>query len=178
MADVNKFLPFVLKWEGGFVNDPADAGGATNKGVTLSTWKRVGYDKNKDGVIDVKDLKQLTNEDVLNRVLKPYYWDRWQADRIKSQSVAEILVDWVWGSGRYGITIPQRILGVKVDGIVGPKTLAAVNEANPRDLFFRIKAARVRYFLDICRARPANKKFFRGWMNRLDDLTFNEEDTK
>ena len=35
MANVNVLLPFILKWEGGFVNDPADAGGATNKGVTI-----------------------------------------------------------------------------------------------------------------------------------------------
>jgi len=28
------FLPFILRWEGGYVNNPADRGGATNKGVT------------------------------------------------------------------------------------------------------------------------------------------------
>ena len=35
MADVNKLAPFILKWEGGFVNDPDDLGGATNMGVTI-----------------------------------------------------------------------------------------------------------------------------------------------
>ena len=64
MADVNKLLPFILKWEGGFVNDPADAGGATNKGVTIATWRNVGYDKDGDGDIDVKDLKLLSVDDV------------------------------------------------------------------------------------------------------------------
>lgn len=39
MADVRKLKPFILKWEGGFVNDPADLGGATNKGVTIGTYK-------------------------------------------------------------------------------------------------------------------------------------------
>ena len=33
MAEVKKLVPFILKWEGGFVNDPDDLGGATNKGV-------------------------------------------------------------------------------------------------------------------------------------------------
>jgi lysozyme family protein len=37
MADVDKLLPFILKWEGRFVDDPADKGGATNMGVTLKT---------------------------------------------------------------------------------------------------------------------------------------------
>ena len=111
MADVRKLAPFILKWEGGFVNDPDDLGGATNMGVTIGTWKSCGYDKDGDGDIDVDDLHLLTREDVVNRVLKPHYWDRWKADEIKSQSVANILVDWVWASGAHGIKIPQRLPG-------------------------------------------------------------------
>lgn len=64
MANANILLPFILRWEGGFVNDPTDRGGATNKGVTITTWRQVGYDKDGDGDIDVDDLKLLTNEDV------------------------------------------------------------------------------------------------------------------
>jgi len=56
MANIQQLSPLILKWEGGYVNDPADLGGTTNKGVTLSTWKQQGYDKNGDGVIDVEDL--------------------------------------------------------------------------------------------------------------------------
>ena len=114
----------------------------------------------------------LTREDVVNRVLKPHYWDRWKADDIKSQSVANILVDWVWASGAHGIKIPQRLLGVSVDGIVGPKTLAAVNARNPRELFDMIKIARFDFIEDICRKRPANNKFKRGWMNRINDIAY------
>ena len=172
MANVYKLAPFILKWEGGFVNDPDDLGGATNMGVTISTWKQVGYDKDGDGDIDVDDLHLLTREDVVNRVLKPHYWDRWKADDIKSQSVANILVDWVWASGAHGIKIPQRLLGVTVDGIVGPKTIAAVNARNPRELFDMIKIARFDFIEDICRKRPANNKFKRGWMNRINDIAY------
>ena len=172
MANVNQLAPFILKWEGDFVNDPADLGGATNMGVTISTWKQVGYDKDGDGDIDVNDLHLLTRDDVVNRVLKPHYWDRWKADEIKSQSVANILVDWVWASGAHGIKIPQRLLGVSVDGIVGPKTLAAVNARNPRELFDMIKIARFDFIEDICRKRPANNKFKRGWMNRIHDIAY------
>lgn len=53
MADVRKLAPFILKWEGGFVNDPDDLGGATNMGVTIGTWKSCGYDKDGDGDIDI-----------------------------------------------------------------------------------------------------------------------------
>lgn len=189
MADVNKLLPFILKWEGGFVNDPADRGGATNKGVTLTTWRQVGYDKDGDGDIDVDDLKLLTDADVRDRVLKPHYWDRWKADRIKDQRVANILVDWVWGSGKHGIVIPQRLLGVAADGIVGEKTLAAVNSANPDTLFEGIFKARYDFLQGITESSVAayekkigrnatekellthtNKRYLKGWLNRLNDI--------
>lgn len=172
MANVMKLAPFILEWEGGFVNDPDDLGGATNKGVTLSTWKQVGYDKDGDGDIDVADLRLTTVDDVVNRVLKPHYWDRWKADEIKNQSVANILVDWVWASGSNGIKIPQNIVGVVPDGIVGPKTIAAINSKNPKELFSRIKEARVQFIEDICRNRPANNKFKKGWLNRLGAIKF------
>ena len=65
------------------------------------------------------------------------YWDRWKADEIKSQSIADILVDWIWASEMHGIKIPHDLVGVIPDGIVGPKTLAAVNSRNPRELLIR-----------------------------------------
>lgn len=186
MANVDILLPFILKFEGGFVNDPADSGGATNKGVTIATWRQCGYDKDGDGDIDVQDLKLITNQDVRNRVLKPHYWDRWKADQIKSQRVANILVDWVWGSGANGIKIPQRLLGVAVDGIVGAKTLAAVNASDPDVLFDRIYQAREKFLHDITNQSIASyekkikrkatnaelmkhtkKRFIKGWLNRL-----------
>lgn len=173
MANVNLLVPFILKWEGGYVNDPVDLGGATNMGVTIATWRSVGYDKDGDGDIDIDDLKLLTKDDVVNRVLKPHYWDRWKADQIRSQSIANILVDWVWGSGAYGVKIPQRILGVKVDGQVGPITLKAINDyPDTRELWDKILEARKEYIDDICRKRPANNKFRKGWLNRLNSLKY------
>jgi len=171
MANIQLLVPLILKWEGGFVNDPADLGGATNKGVTLSTWKSQGYDKNGDGKIDVEDLKLIGREDIVERILRPHYWNRWQADRIESQALANILVDWVWGSGHYGITIPQGILGVKTDGIVGEKTLHVLNSyPDPEGLFEKIKQMRRAYFNMICIDRPTNKLFLKGWLNRLNDF--------
>lgn len=172
MANIDKLAPFILRWEGGFVNDPVDKGGATNMGVTIGTWRSVGYDKDGDGDIDVDDLHLLDKEDVIERVLRPHYWNRWRADEILNQSVANILVDWVWASGTHGIKRPQRILGVTADGIAGPKTLAAVNSMDPMELHFRIKNDRIKFIDEICRRDPSQERFRKGWMNRINALVY------
>lgn len=171
MANVSKLLPIILQWEGGFNEDPLDKGGATNMGVTLQTWKSCGYDKDMDGDIDKDDVKILEKSDV-QIVLKKYYWDRWKADKILNQSVANILVDWVWGSGSWGIKIPQRILGCTQDGLVGPKTLEKLNSFNQQELFNQIKQARLDFVDGIVERDPTQQRFIKGWKNRINYFKF------
>lgn len=168
MAKVEILAPYIKKWEGGFANDPADRGGATNKGVTIATFEAYCKEKSLPRP-NVERLKRMTDGEWLD-ILKTMFWDRWQADKIKSQKLANILVDWVWGSGVYGIKIPQRILGVKQDGIVGDETLKALNAQDQDKLFQVIYEARKKYLNDITISRPTNKRFLRGWLNRLEDI--------
>lgn len=102
MADAQKLVPFILSWEGGYVNDPDDVGGATNKGITIATWRLHGCDNDGDGDIDADDLRIITSEQWME-IFKCQYWDRWKADEIENQSIANIVVDWVWASGVHGI---------------------------------------------------------------------------
>lgn len=170
MADPKKLIPFILRWEGGFVNDPDDLGGATNKGITIGTY---GEYRKRKGLPSptVQELKNLS-ENEWYEIFKTMYWDRWRGDEIKSQSVANILVDWVWASGVHGIRRPQAILGVVSDGIVGAKTIAALNAAYPDRLFEALKADRIKFIDEICKARPKNEKYRKGWMNRINALNY------
>lgn len=168
MADYIKLKPFILRWEGGYVNDPLDRGGATNKGVTLATFKQV-YGSNKTA----EDLKQMT-EAQWNHIFKKFYWDRWRADEINSQSVANIVVDWVWASGIHGIKRVQRLLGVVADGIVGTKTLTALNSQDSKTLFDRIKEDRIVFVNNIVLANPPQKRFLKGWLNRINSIKYED----
>lgn len=166
MANSKILEPFILKWEGGFVYDKDDLGGATNRGVTLATYRSVFGNKKT-----ANDLKRMTQAQ-WGVIFKKYYWDKWKADDIKDQNVANILVDWLWCSGSYGIKIPQKVLGVSIDGIVGTKTIAAINARDGRELFDTIKQERKDYIDSICQARPQNKKFKKGWLNRINSLDY------
>lgn len=173
MAKIELLAPKILKWEGGFVNHPNDKGGATNKGITIGTYTH--YRKLKGlSAPSVADLKNISNDEWMD-ILKTLYWDKWKADNINNQSIANLVVDWYWGSGVYGIKYPQQVLGVTADGIVGPKTLGAINDyPNQKELFQKIWDRRKKHFEDIVRNNPSQKVFLKGWLNRLNDYRYEE----
>ncbi len=187
MAKLENFIPFLIFWETsvndpslsneqlfakakakGIANDPDDRGGATMVGITIGTYREYCTRKKKPSPT-AADLSKLTYSK-WHEILKTMFWDRWQADLVENQRIAQILVDWVWTSGSYGITLPQQLLGVKADGIVGPKTLVALNSRDPNELFGEIKHARISYVDHICNHRPSNTKFRTGWLRRLNSL--------
>lgn len=191
MAKFEKLIPFILYFETGlkkeylklplpemfekakrtgYANDPVDSGGATMCGVTIATYrayrKQLGY-----ASTSVDDLKAMPYN-AWRDILKSMFWDKWQADLIKSQALANILVDFVWASGSNGIKVPQRVLGVKADGVVGPITLSAVNNADTANLFAQIHEARIAFVKGIVRRRPSQNKFIKGWKRRINAITF------
>jgi lysozyme family protein len=172
MAKFSLYFPKLLLFEGGFGNDSADKGGPTKFGVILKEWISKGYDKDHDGDIDVNDLKLITVEDAA-KIAKPYYWDKVKGDLIKSQSVAEFITDWAYNSGVGTATKKtQRLLGLPDDGDFGPNTLLAVNNADPKTLFDRLKASREAFYRAIVQNNPSQNKFLKGWLNRNNSFKF------
>ena len=170
MAKAELLKPFILRWEGGFVDDPLDRGGATNKGITIGTFRNF-YGKDAT----VEQLKNITDEQWLH-IFKSGYWDKWKADEIENQSIADIVVDWAWASGTVtSIKQVQKILGVAVDGIVGNDTLTAINIAGQRSLFDKIRSMRIEFVENIVKRNPSQSRFLKGWKNRINSLTFSEQ---
>lgn len=167
MAKAELMVPFIRKWEGGWANDPDDAGGCTMAGITIGTYRRY-YGSNKT----CEDLRFITREEWLH-IFKKGYWDKMKADQIENQSVAQLCVDMCWGSGPItSIKKIQRTLGLKDDGIVGPKTLAALN-SNPREVFNLLWGMRYEWLHQIAK-KGNNKKFLKGWLRRLSDIQYSD----
>ena len=168
MSNINKTIAFIQKWEGGFVDNPIDKGGPTNKGITLSTFTRYCLDKNRP-LPKVEDLKNISDRD-WKAIFLHNYWNKWQGNLIEDDDVCTMLVDWVWHSGRWGIIIPQRLLGVKQDGIVGVKTLDAVNSQDQEYFLETLREVRIEFCRDIVRRSPRQEIFLKGWINRINDI--------
>lgn len=159
MADAKILKPFILHHEGGYAKLANDPGGHTNKGVTLDTFRSY-YGRERT----VDDLKAITDEQWM-RIFRAGFWDKCRADEIRSQSVANMIVDWAFNAGvGNAVKWTQKALGLVADGIVGPKTLAALNTGDAQTTFHKLRSQREVYY----RTRKGFVYFGKGWLNRLN----------
>lgn len=150
----------ILQHEGGYVNHPADPGGATNMGVTLDTFRR--YVK-PGGTID--DLKALTVEQAAH-VFRRHYWDKVSADELPA-GVDYAVADFAVNSGpTRAAKFLQRIVRVPADGIIGPQTIAATWGKPSEFIINRLCDDRLA-FLKSLDTWPT---FGRGWSARVEDV--------
>lgn len=154
-----KIIDEIIRREGGYVNHPADKGGATNFGVTLATlaaWR--GHPVSEE---DVRDMPRSEAVDIYNdQYVKPF---RFAAD----SEVFEHLVDCAVNHGVGGATkLLQRALGVAADGAFGPNSLAAWSAADKKKIYFALIRERAAYFARIVKNNPSQSVFIEGWIRR------------
>ena len=165
MASLIYFAPLLKRLEGGYAGN-IDGKTCTMKGITLEVYQK-HFGKQKT----CSDLKRISDNEWYT-ITKTDYWDVVRADEIVNQSVANIIVDFVFNSGKSVIKRIQKIVGVVPDGIFGKKTLAAINNADQKELFYKIKASRKAFYDEIIERNPSKAKFKRGWYNRLNSFKF------
>lgn len=158
-------LLFELARKTGYSDHPADRGGPTMCGVTLKTYGAWCKSK-KYPTPSKEDLKNISLTHWMS-IFRECFYECVLADEIRDRRVAAALVDWVWASGPAIIKRVQRIVGVRPDGVFGPKTIA---EINAQDCFDEIMKSRYDFIDEIIRKNPSQEVFRRGWTNRLDSI--------
>lgn len=173
MSAFDRALRFVLRWEGGHSKDPDDAGGETYCGISRvhhpdwPGWALVtsgAHAQANDMIILREDLNAL-----LLDFYRTEYWYRLRCDDMP-ENVAIALFDSGVNCGR-GTSAKwlQNAAYVPADGIIGPKTIAAVN-ANEHETLVRLIEQRSKRYDAIVANNPSQAKFLNGWKNRLDAL--------
>lgn len=160
--------PLEQQWEiarkKGWSDDPDDPGGKTMIDVTLETYK--SYCRRKGYPVPTADRLRNIPFDQWQEILKTMYWDKMRADDIISQGIANMTVDWLWASGAARIKNIQKLVKVTPDGIAGPKTISAINAANPTVLFAALYKEREQFY----KKCSGWWKYGKGWMRRLDAI--------
>ena len=166
-------LPIVLEHEGGerYTDDPKDPGGATKWGISLRALRGLGPvygDLDDDGDVDADDVAALSLDDA-RRIYRERYWADW-LDQLHPQVAVRLFDHWVNAGPRSAALIAQRACrahgqAIAEDGVVGPKTLAAL-VALGKALVPAIRCERAAFYRAIVAGNEDFERFERGWLRR------------
>lgn len=159
-ANFDLCLREVLRHEGGYVDHPADPGGATNRGITIGTyaqWK--GRKVTKD------ELRAISDAEVA-AIYKRNYWDKVRGDDLPS-GLDLVAFDAAVNSGpARGARWLQQALGVTADGKIGPATLARAHASYAPAVIERAVGFRLAFL----RGLKTWQHFGKGWSRRVEDV--------
>lgn len=159
MTEFERCLDKVLVSEGGYVNDPRDNGGATNRGVTQRVYDAYRQRKGKS----LQSVRSITSAEV-SEIYKANYWDLAKCDQLPA-GVSYVVFDGAVNSGvSQSVKWLQRALGVTPDGIAGNATIAAVQHYGDMDRLVDAICDRRLAFL---KALKTWKTFGKGWASRV-----------
>lgn len=168
MASSVEAINKVLKTEGGFVNNPADRGGATNYGITQKV-----YEEFKGRKVTIDEMRNMPIEDA-KAIYKAGYWDKVAGDMISNYSIAYTLFDQAVNRGvNSAIMQAQRILGQAVTGLMNGTLLNALNALKPDQAKSFLNSyfdASEKFYKDLATKDPTQIIFLQGWLNRVAGL--------
>lgn len=165
---MEQLITEVIEREGGYVNNPADAGGPTKYGITLATlhaWRKAP--------VSAYDVEQLTETEARD-IYRANYFKGY--DSIKDRALLSLCFDYGVNSGPGAPasslqTILKRegLYTGAIDGDFGPLSQAALAKVtNWPALFYALKCERYELFMRYIGRRPDQAQFATGWSNRMD----------
>ena len=163
MDRFERIFDYLLKVEGGYSNDKNDKGGETKCGIIEEEARDFGYKG---------DMQDLTKDFAKNIYLKKYYLGN-KLDKVANDKVALSVCDFIVNSGAWGAKKAQAALNelgfdLRVDGILGEKSLAALNEVDEAKFLEKYHDLQRRFYRVIVANKPSQKVFLKGWLNRVD----------
>lgn len=165
-----KFHAFIKRWEGGFVNHPADKGGATNMGITLGTladWR--GTD------VSVDDVRNLTRAEA-DEIFRTRYYAMCRCGEMPERLALVVYNCAVLSGPKTAIKFVQEAFndlgltvdgkGLEVDGVLGRLTMGAVQQTDANVLADAFMDRQEKYL----RSLNTFSTFGAGWLNRMASL--------
>lgn len=167
--------PPILPVGGGYVDDPNDKGGRTVYGISTLIIKRLGIKPEELGIKDFSaaEMKKVKIGDA-KAFYKKYYWDAHNYGSITNEKVATKICDVSinMGEGRahmYAQMAANKCgAKLKVDGILGPKSIEAINKCDPKAWMKEMCALQLQRYRDLVKADPTQAKFLAGWTKRAN----------
>lgn len=164
-------LALTLAYEGGYVNNPKDPGGATNKGITIGTLRNLGIDVDGDGDSDVIDLKAIRPADV-EYVYRSFYWNPVQGDMLPKGLDHAVFDASVMSGVMRASQWLQRAVGVDDDGSIGPVSIRAVQSKNDIIGLIHSVCDQRLAFCKVAKNRQTGAllwtTFGKGWTSRIE----------
>lgn len=161
---IEQTIDEILDRERGFVDHPADKGGPTNLGITIPTLAR--FRGKPVTIADIRGLSVLEARAVYRSGL---YIGRFE--KVENEALFSLLCDMAVHHGTDAAArYLQRAVGVTEDGIIGPKTIAALETLDVGRTYRKVVASRARLFGKIISRDSKQSVFAAGWMNRLAEF--------
>ena len=147
----------MLQHEGGYIHHALDPGGRTNLGVTQRVWEDyVGHS------VDEQAMRKLTKE-MVAPLYRERYWNVCHCDDLPD-GVDYLAFDFSVNAGSFrSIKTIQRALNITADGVIGPVTIKAIQDANAEEFINNFAAAKEVFY----RSLSNFPTFGRGWLNRV-----------
>ncbi len=163
MDRFEKIFDYLLKVEGGYSDDKYDKGGKTKYGIIEVEARKYGYKGH------MRDMPIEIARDIYDKK----YYHRNRLNEVVNDKIALSVCDWIVNSGDWGAKKAQQALNelgynLAVDGKIGNRTIEAINSVNSEKFLEKYHSLQRKFYHSIVAGKPSQRKFLKGWLNRVD----------